>query len=75
MTDRPTYIATARRSGDWWAIEVPGVQGVHSQAKRLDQVESMAREAIALMLDVPEDSFDVILVPELDNEVTGLPSF
>ena len=72
MTDRPTYIATARRSGDWWAIEVPGVEGVHSQARRLDQVDSMAREAIALMLDVPEDSFDLILMPELDNEVTVL---
>lgn len=47
------------RSGDWWAVEVPEVPGVHTQARRLDQAEAMAREAIALMLDVPPDSFAV----------------
>jgi predicted RNase H-like HicB family nuclease len=57
----PTYRVTAVRSGRWWAIEVPELRGVHSQARRLDQVEAMAREVIALMLDVPEDSFDVTI--------------
>lgn len=65
MATRPTYEAIAIRSGGWWAIEVPQVRGVHSQARRLDQAEDIAREAIALMLEVPEDSFDVELKPEL----------
>ncbi|MGD0019572.1 MAG: hypothetical protein ABSD62_10000 [Candidatus Limnocylindrales bacterium] len=62
---KPTYRVTAVRSGRWWAIEAPQLRGVHSQARRLDQVDSMAREAIALMLDVPEDSFDVTIEPDL----------
>lgn len=53
-----TYRASAIRSGDWWAIEVPDV-AVHTQAKRLDQAANMAREAIALVLDVDEVGIDV----------------
>ena len=40
------------KSGDWWAITVPALRGVFSQAKSIDEVPSQAREAIALMLDV-----------------------
>ena len=64
---KPTYAVTAVRSGRWWAIEVPDLRGVHSQARRLDQVESMAREAIALTLDAPEDSFDVVVEPDFSS--------
>lgn len=64
------YTATCVRSGDWWAITVPQIKGVFSQARRLDQVESMAREAIALMLDVAPDSFDVEIQPDLPQEVS-----
>lgn len=49
------------RSGDWWAIEVPGVPGVHTQAKRLDQVPAVAKDAIALMLEVPGDEVGVTI--------------
>ncbi|MGD0247875.1 MAG: type II toxin-antitoxin system HicB family antitoxin [Candidatus Limnocylindrales bacterium] len=62
---RPVYTATAVRSGRWWAIEVPDVSGVYSQARRLNQVETMAREAIALILNVPEGSFDVKVEPQI----------
>ena len=54
------------RSGGWWAITVPTLDGVFSQAKRLDQVETRAREAISLMLDVDEDDvgdLDVVVTP------------
>ncbi|MGC4889199.1 type II toxin-antitoxin system HicB family antitoxin [Micromonospora sp. DT227] len=64
------YTATCVRSGGWWAITVPEITGVFSQARRLDQVEKMAREAIALMLDVKPDSFDVEVQPEVPREVT-----
>ena len=54
MNSKQTYRVEAVRSGDWWAITVPGLAGVFSQAKRLDQVESRAREAIAMMADIDE---------------------
>ena len=47
-----TYSAVCRRSAKWWAISVPKVKGVHTQARRLDQAAAVAREAIALVLDV-----------------------
>jgi predicted RNase H-like HicB family nuclease len=61
------YLVRAVRSGRWWAIDVPELHGALSQARRLDQVESMAREVIALMLHVPEDSFDLSVEPDLDS--------
>ena len=64
---KSTYQVRATRTGRWWAIEVPELPGVHSQARRLDQVESMAREAIALLLGVSEDAFDVAVMPDLSS--------
>jgi predicted RNase H-like HicB family nuclease len=73
MTAPKTYTARCVRSGDWWAITIPELNGVHSQVRRLDQAEVMAREAIGLFLDVPADSFDVrvepILPPQLQADV------
>jgi len=63
---RPKYTAVARRSGRWWAIAVPELDGVFSQARRLDSVERIARDAIALMLDVDPASFDIDVVQKLD---------
>jgi predicted RNase H-like HicB family nuclease len=65
-----TYTAVCVRSGDWWAIRVPELKGVHSQTKRLDQVEAMARDAIALFLEVEPGSFAVRVQPELPAEVS-----
>ena len=65
---RKVYTARAHREGKWWAISVKGVPGALSQVRRLDQAEAMAREVIALVLDVPEDSFDVVVAPELNEE-------
>lgn len=65
MTRPKTYRVVAERSGDWWAISVPDVRGAFTQAKRLDQVEDMAREAVSLLLDVPADSFEVELEPHV----------
>jgi predicted RNase H-like HicB family nuclease len=66
---KKTYSAKAVRSGDWWAITIPELKGVHSQARRLDHAEPMAREAISLFLDEPADSFDVTVVPVLPGEL------
>lgn len=64
---RSRYTAVCRRVGDWWAVDVAELRGVHTQAKRLDQVEGMAREAIALLRDVSPDSFSVVVDPRLDR--------
>lgn len=46
--------AVAERSGDWWAVSVPEVEGVFTQARRLEQVPAMVADAVALMLDLEE---------------------
>lgn len=66
MVVRPTYTATAQRDGSWWAIRVAELPGVFSQARRLDRVEYMARDAISLLLEVEPGSFDVVVREHLD---------
>jgi predicted RNase H-like HicB family nuclease len=64
---KPTYKAIAIRSGLWWALAVPELAGVFTQARRLDQAERMIREVIGLVLEVPEDSFDIVIEPQLES--------
>ena len=64
-----TYTAWARRSGGWWAIDVPELPGVYSQARRLDRVEPMARDAIALFLDVDPATLDIRVETNLPSEL------
>lgn len=69
---KPTYTVEARRSGRWWAIAVPELRGVVSQARRLADVEPMARDAIAGVLDVSPRSFSVVIRPILGDRLDGL---
>jgi predicted RNase H-like HicB family nuclease len=72
---RRSYVVACRRCGDWWAVTVPDVPGVFTQARRLEQVTTFAREAVALMLDVDPGSFDLDLrpeVPDLGGRVTSV---
>lgn len=57
--------AQARRSGGWWAIAVPEVDGVFTQARRLDQVPEQVADAVATMLDI--DAADVEVVVEAET--------
>jgi predicted RNase H-like HicB family nuclease len=68
-TDRTVHTALCVRSGDWWAVTVPEVPGVFTQARRLDQVATMARDAIALLKGVPADTFDVLVSPQLAPDI------
>jgi len=69
---RQTYTALAERSGSWWTIQVAELPGVFSQARRLERVEYMARDAISLLLDIPADSFDVLVREVIDPEADVL---
>ena len=69
---RPTYTVLAQRDGTWWAIRAVELPGVFSQARRLERVEHMAREAISLLLDVAADSFDVEVRQVVDPEADRL---
>ena len=63
------YTVRARRSGHWWALDVVGVRGAHTQVRRIDQAEDMAREAIAGVLDIPPASFTIVVAPEVPAAV------
>lgn len=65
---RPIYTAIVEPDQGWWAIRVAELPGVFSQAKRLERVETMARDAIALLLDIAPDSFDVVIRERLTPE-------
>jgi hypothetical protein len=47
-----TYEAVVTREGRWWMIEIPELDGL-TQARRLDEVEKVAREYVAVTLDLP----------------------
>ena len=62
-----TYQVVAKRWRRGWELHIAGV-GV-TQARSLADAEEMARDYIALDLDVPEDSFDVRVTPEVGGGV------
>lgn len=63
------YPVQAIREDGWWGLIADlGFRTVASQARRLDQAAPMIREAIALVLDVDEQSFDIDLQPRLDQD-------
>lgn len=64
-----TLTAKATRAGDWWAIEVPEVPGLFTQAKRLDQIEDMVRDAASLLVGASPEVFEVVVVPEVADEL------
>ncbi|GFG74708.1 hypothetical protein [Mycobacterium botniense] len=72
-----TYTAIASPDeGRWWFIRIPGLgnnpdEGLPTQARRLTDVEPMARDLIAVYLDVPEDSFNVEVKIELPTSVSA----
>ena len=55
------YEATVTREGKWWMVQVSGVDGV-TQARRLGEVELMAREFVAVSLKEPLEDIEVTVV-------------
>lgn len=65
--------ALTQRVGRWWAIEIPEAGGLHTQAERFEDVGAMAREAVSLVLEIPEDQIDVDVrvVHDLEARAAG----
>lgn len=64
--------ALAQRSGSWWAVEVPEIPGLFTQAKRLDQVTEMVRDAAAALTGKPEDEFEVEIAVHINEPVDSV---
>ena len=62
-----SYDAVITREGRWWMIEIPELDGL-TQARRLDEVEQVAREYSAVTTDVP---FSQVAVEISGIEVAG----
>ncbi|MDR1189204.1 MAG: XRE family transcriptional regulator [Bifidobacteriaceae bacterium] len=58
-------VAECHRFDGWWIVDVPAVRGLHTQVRRLDQVEAMVKDAASLLLDRPEADFTVVVLPKL----------
>ena len=68
-----TYQVVAVRSGDWWEIEITSglpdnVLGV-SQARSLTEVEDVARDLVADLLDVSLDEIVVNVEVEQPSDI------
>lgn len=61
------YKANVQKDGALWFIQLPSHENVFTQARNIDEIESMTREVISLMLEIPADSFDLELsfVPDM----------
>jgi hypothetical protein len=55
-----SYDATVTRDGKWWMVAIPEIDGL-TQARRLSEAEKMAREYVAVTLDLPLDSVAIRL--------------
>lgn len=74
MTGRKVYPVRAVPEGKFWVVRIdglpPGMTGVTQALSEdgPDGIETMARECIALQLEVDEDSFDLEITKETHDE-------
>lgn len=67
-----TYAATVAREGKWWMVRIPALGGT-TQARRLAEAADMAREFVAVTLDVGVDdvAIDLTIEPVAGIDVLG----
>lgn len=71
MKKRATYTARAHREGAWWVAEVVG-EGIATQARRLDLLESVVRDLIVAWHQVPATSFEVEIEPDVPRDAAAI---
>jgi predicted RNase H-like HicB family nuclease len=64
-----TYQVVVTRDGRWWMISIPEIDGL-TQARRLADVEQMARELIAVTLDI---RLSEVAVDVAFGDIDGIP--
>ena len=64
--------AYCERRTPWWVVTVPEIDGLFTQTRRLDQVDEWVKDAAALLTDLPEDSFEVTVIPRLPEDKADL---
>ena len=64
-----TYHARVVRGDVFWLVHVPEIDH-YTQARNLGEVESMARDLIAVMKEIDPQSFNLDVSVELSDEVT-----
>lgn len=68
MAELKTYHAEVDRDGRVWRVRVPEVART-TQARTLREAESMARDLVVIMDDIPSDSFELDVTIILPAEV------
>lgn len=64
------YEGRAELCDNWWAIVVnANGRDIHTQARSEDEIDKMAREAVALTLGVPEDSFTLNVTRDIGYDI------
>ena len=61
--------AIAERSGAWWSVSTPDIDGLFTQTRRLDQVPAMVADAVGLLEGVPAHRVDVEVIPNLTGDL------
>jgi len=64
-TPDSTFKVVAREGEQWWGIQVRELDWVFSQARRLQDVEGAARDAIAAYFNVPVSEVGPIVIDEV----------
>ncbi|QNQ90732.1 transcriptional regulator [Corynebacterium poyangense] len=62
-----TVTAYATRCEGWWAVRVPEIDGLFTQARRLDQIPKMVRDAANLLDGIPPTELEVDV--EIDGDL------
>ncbi|MCY4623080.1 MAG: hypothetical protein OXD34_14850 [bacterium] len=65
-TTTSTYHVETFQEGEWWVARVAGLDANYTQARTLEEVPEMARDLIALALDIDEASVGQIEVTKHD---------
>jgi hypothetical protein len=68
VAELKTYHAEVDRDGRVWRVRVPEVERT-TQARTLSEVEPMARDLIAIMNDIPADSFSLDVTITLPADI------